>query len=108
MYISGEITQIVFLALVFFFSGFVAYLNYRLNMHLIEKGEYKKLYRKSSDIKFGMILLTIGVATGVSLIITGRFYTPANLGFFIPAFTGLTLIIMSFIEEEEEGNKKKK
>ena len=106
MYWNTELTQVVFLALIFLFSGFVAYLNYKVEMHLVTNGQYKRMYKKSSDIKFGMLLMTIGVATGVSLLITGRLYTTANLGFFIPSFTGLVLVITSFVEDEDGKPKK--
>lgn len=108
MYWTTEMTQVVFLALIFLFSGFVAYLNYKIEMHLVTNGQYKRVYKKSSDIKFGMLMMTIGVATGVSLLITGKLYTTANLGFFIPSFAGLVLVITSFVEEDDKNDKKTK
>lgn len=104
-----DLVQMFFLALIFFFSAFVAYLNYRSEMYLIKHRIYKSYYRKTGDIRFGFMLIAIGVATGVSLLFTGQFNTPANLGFFIPAFSGLILIITSFLEIEDDytGLKKK-
>ncbi len=95
------VTQIVFLGLVFLFSGFVAYLNYRVELDLIKQGRYKKYYGRGSDIKFGLMLIAIGSATGVSLAVTGQINTSANLGFFIPAFAGITLVITAFIDDDK-------
>lgn len=103
-----NLTQVLLLGLVFLFSGFVAYLNYKAEHHLIQAGKYTSEYRKKADIKFGLVLTTIGAAIGVSLLSTGQMDTAANLGFFVPAFTGIIVIITSFIEGEIDLLEKKK
>jgi hypothetical protein len=99
--------QLLFLSMVFLFAGFLGFLNYRIEINLIAKGLYKRHYNKTSDIKIGLLLLSIGLATGVSLYTTGQISTTANLGFFIPVFSGVTLIIATFVEIEEKKIKKK-
>ena len=101
-------SEIVFIALIFMFVGFMGYLNYKVEMNLINKGLYKRMYNRVGDIKIGLMLIAIGVATGVALHYTNELFTKANLGFFIPLFTGVTLIISTFVGEDSVDQKKKK
>ena len=100
--------QLMFLAMVFLFAGFLGYWNYRIQLNLIRKGQYTRVYNQTSDIKVGLLMLSIGVATGVSLYSTGQLNSGANLGFFIPLFAGATLIIAAFVEREEDMIKKRR
>ena len=97
--------QLIFLGMVFLFSGFLGYMNYRLQLHLIKTNQYKRIYNQSSDIKLGLLMMAIGIATGISLYSTNQLFSSANLGFFIPLFAGITLVISSFVEGSEIRKK---
>ncbi|MBI5035119.1 MAG: hypothetical protein HZB51_31730 [Chloroflexi bacterium] len=109
------IGAILFFALILGFIALMRYFSYRETVALVEKGLVRDDSQSKSSLRWGIVILAIGLALCIGLYPLGfnpgntAEYVPFRLGpwmviGFVPTFIGIALIAVHYITRDKPKN----